>query len=585
MAQQPDIKAYSLQEFFSSSYKVPTYQRNYAWGDTHVKQLVEDLLEFNSSRDAFYLLGDTIVAETKDSKYKFELIDGQQRTTTLQILFSVIWVKLKEAGQDEDATNALYTATRISKDLLKVKASGSASKTITDYLKSFKLEGLQAESPSQKNVIAAIDTIEARLAAEFRPNDIAKLIKFKDRLLEDCYLGRLTLSSVNQAAEIFEKTNNRGVRLSNSDLLKNRLFQNLTKETDYDDASQMWSLAENNLSGNGKYGTVEFLIRQIRQSELGEKITERSLFEKTKKVVSNEASCKAFIALIDSKQRDLTQILRGCTPSGSLDDFSATSEFFGFSQAYGVRLAASGLDEDSYLLVSRRLEARIALSLLSNERSQVFEKTVPVWQKNLAKLKGSVSKIDVIKATPIDSNALADLFTISELLVKELTYGASPGGQKRIRYVLGSVNAHLNRLGGQHSNEKLVDFLSTTKRKGQNVTNPGYDIDHISARTSSALAKPDLLGNLTLLYFKDNQWKSDQRPLDAKVVYGHSVAYATRALTSTIQQPPEIEKILSGLRVATIDDGLDWSEHKVALRRDFYWDTLKSRLQAALNLA
>lgn len=584
LSQQPDIKAYSLQEFFSSSYKVPLYQRNYAWGESHVRQLLDDLLEFNSSKDGFYLLGDTIVADTRDKHYKYELIDGQQRTTTLQILFSVMWVKFKDAGMDEDVTNALYTSTRISKDLLKVRASGNASKTILEYLRKHDLEGLPADSPSQKNVIAAIDTIDTRLSAEFSEKEIKKLVKFKDRLLEDCYLGRLTLGSADQAAEIFEKTNNRGVRLSSSDLLKNRLFQNLKSEADYEDASAKWANAENNLSGYGKYGTLEFLIRQIRQGELGEKITERNLFDKTKKAVSDEASCLKFIQKIDGKQNSLAQILKENTPVGVSDPFSATSAYFGFTQALGAKLAASDLDNDSYLMVSRRLEARIALSLLANERPQAFEKAVPLWQKSLSALGGSVTRDQIIQATPMDPQVLADLWKVAEVLVKELRYGASPGGQKRIRYVIGAVNAALNQQGGQHSNLLLADFLTTSKKKAKGVTTPGFDIDHISARTSTNLADQDQLGNLTLLYYKDNQWKSDNTPEDAKVVYSHSVAYATRALTSSQSQPPEIEKIISNWRVATIDDGLGWSDGKTSLRRDFYWDVLRSHLNAALEL-
>lgn len=585
MSQQPDIKAYSLQEFFSSGYKVPTYQRNFAWGETQVNQLLDDLLEFNASRDPYYLLGDTIVADTKDKHYKYELIDGQQRTTTLQILLAAIWVQFKKWGLDEDATNDLYTSTRISKDLLKVKASGSASSTILDYMRVQSIERLTSESPSQKNAIVALDCIEQRLAIEFPEAAKKRLVDFKSRLLSDCYLGRLTLPSVNQAAEIFEKTNNRGIRLNSSDLLKNRLFQKISSQTVFDEASSVWTSAEKTLMDFGKLGTMEFLIRQMRQAELGEKITERQLFEKTKSVVNDEAGCLTLITKVKSQSQALAHILSQKTPSGNDDPHASTTKFFGFTQGIGVKLAAYELEDKPYLDLSRRMEARIALSLLANERPQTFEKLVPTWAKNIRALGATPTKAEIIAATPMDSKTMGELWSVVEALFRQLTYGNSPGSLKRLRYVLAVVNVHLSQQGGQHSTFKLADYLATSKSiNKQQSSTPGFDIDHISARTSDRLENPNKLGNLTLLYYKDNQFKSDGPPKAASAIYGHSHAYATRALTQGLSQPPEIEKIISGIRVAVIDDQTSWDGSKVQLREDLYWNLFRAHVSQALDL-
>jgi len=83
-SQPPEVKTFSLDEFFAKSYMVPAYQRNYSWGGQEVRQLVVDLYEFfQDSKSPYYLLGDVIVVEGRSPDYDLEIIDGQQRITTL----------------------------------------------------------------------------------------------------------------------------------------------------------------------------------------------------------------------------------------------------------------------------------------------------------------------------------------------------------------------------------------------------------------------------------------------------------------------------------------------------------------------
>jgi hypothetical protein len=72
-------------------YVIPRYQRNYAWTEPHIKQLIQDILDFSEINSKNYYLGSLVVYERKEEgKTFFETIDGQQRLTTLNILFSVL---------------------------------------------------------------------------------------------------------------------------------------------------------------------------------------------------------------------------------------------------------------------------------------------------------------------------------------------------------------------------------------------------------------------------------------------------------------------------------------------------------------
>ena len=81
----------TVQEAFSVFYNVPEYQREYVWQDEHIEQLLEDVfLAFEDSREN-YFLGTIMVSSDAQSNHpeiiKYSLIDGQQRLTTITLIF------------------------------------------------------------------------------------------------------------------------------------------------------------------------------------------------------------------------------------------------------------------------------------------------------------------------------------------------------------------------------------------------------------------------------------------------------------------------------------------------------------------
>ena len=71
-----------------SYYQIPDYQRPYSWNDEQIEQLWDDIYSAMKSNDESYFLGPMILIRTNDGY--FEVVDGQQRLTTLMILFCVL---------------------------------------------------------------------------------------------------------------------------------------------------------------------------------------------------------------------------------------------------------------------------------------------------------------------------------------------------------------------------------------------------------------------------------------------------------------------------------------------------------------
>ncbi|MGC8140656.1 DUF262 domain-containing protein, partial [Salmonella enterica] len=86
---QEELKIISVNELMKIELKIPEYQRPYRWSSSSTNTLFVDTFEAFKSRIDEYRLGSVILHKTKNSitqKIEYNLVDGQQRTTTLSIL-------------------------------------------------------------------------------------------------------------------------------------------------------------------------------------------------------------------------------------------------------------------------------------------------------------------------------------------------------------------------------------------------------------------------------------------------------------------------------------------------------------------
>jgi len=88
---------------------IPAYQRPYAWGKDQAKALVQDLLDaFDESMEDEYFLGSIVVVKQSSSSAEAEVVDGQQRLTSISILMATIRSLLPE-GEGSDITELLVS--------------------------------------------------------------------------------------------------------------------------------------------------------------------------------------------------------------------------------------------------------------------------------------------------------------------------------------------------------------------------------------------------------------------------------------------------------------------------------------------
>ena len=186
------------------SYVVPRYQRAYAWEDKEIQQLIEDIRDSSGE----YYIGSLVVAKVDGKKETYEVIDGQQRLTTLYLLLHYLHSKGKIASEigntlSFDCRPKSIDTLRYIKDLLPAGTS--------------KIEEGKEWEQSLLNGIKAIDQ---RLKID---DNIAALV---DRL-KHVILYRIQVPEHTDLNRYFEIMNTRGEQLEQHDILKAQLMGNL----------------------------------------------------------------------------------------------------------------------------------------------------------------------------------------------------------------------------------------------------------------------------------------------------------------------------------------------------------------------
>jgi hypothetical protein len=229
---------------FGQQYRVPPYQRPYAWLDEQVDELWNDLME---AGDGGHFMGSVVVA-TDDEDHP-QVIDGQQRLTTLTILLGLIRDRAHALGDAEFASAVQHhlvadsvaagdarwklrigdTNWKVFRDLILVPPGAP------NRLDLKTLEGLsKKERAGNERVIANALLLDARLAEllgdVITDDQLRQLRRLHELLVKRLEFVSIEVGSLADAFLLFETLNDRGLALSAADLLKNHLMARSTPE-------------------------------------------------------------------------------------------------------------------------------------------------------------------------------------------------------------------------------------------------------------------------------------------------------------------------------------------------------------------
>ena len=208
-----NFKDTNIRGLFDNSiqYSIPVYQRAYSWQEENWCAFISDLFE-QVGRDNEYSYGNLLL-ETIESEYSYEVIDGQQRLTTIIIFMRSLYNALKEKGECKDTLEEIteFFFQRKSKYRLRTVDNDRAcfdAVIIADSV-------YTASSESQENIINAKDYFSKAISK-------STLVELQQlyKLVLKSKINRIELEGKKEAALMFELQNNRGRDLTNMEKLK-----------------------------------------------------------------------------------------------------------------------------------------------------------------------------------------------------------------------------------------------------------------------------------------------------------------------------------------------------------------------------
>ena len=249
----------SIELLFSETkvgFLIPSYQRPYAWTEAECRTLWEDIKAFefpdnnsdNFNPDEEYYLGSIVTFKNKDGKQ--EIIDGQQRLTTLVLLLRAFYARF---GDMQDA-NSQKVKSRVEKCLWKVDEYGNViqskvkmtSSVVTDTQRDeflYILENGEAPAEMKSKYAENYRFFQGRIE-EFLHELPSYFALFPARLLGNCILLTVEAESQDTALRIFSTLNDRGMPLSDSDIFKAQLYQFYSAQDRTDEFIEKWKSLE-----------------------------------------------------------------------------------------------------------------------------------------------------------------------------------------------------------------------------------------------------------------------------------------------------------------------------------------------------
>lgn len=282
-----------LQKIFSEDFwfVIPEYQRSYVWQKDNISELVEDLyFAFDHKPDSDYFLGSLVLKRFKDSAFpEYEVLDGQQRLTTFFLMMAVLRDLIetsqykntlhKKIYQEESPLENIPSRTRITykirdrvEDFIQqfvIKLEGTCN---TDALQTY----LESDNVSISNMANAILVLREQLVKMQQERGLEEFVKF---IFNKALFIYVSTENTEDAFRLFTILNNRGIPLTNADILKSQNIGALPAEKDKNKYAKIWEDIE------GKHGDdFDRFLQFIRTILIQEKARANLLEEFNEKV-------------------------------------------------------------------------------------------------------------------------------------------------------------------------------------------------------------------------------------------------------------------------------------------------------------
>lgn len=270
MRQGFDADDYQCFELFTGEkalYEVPVYQRPYSWGEKHVVQLMDDLTaafresgfsQTDSDQDvrrddsSYYLGSIILVGDDRARDTRLQILDGQQRITTLTLLYAVLnhHYGITPSRRRDDAVSVRLKDRTRDQWRLKTRENADFRQTVLETL------DIDADNRYAKSASYIVEYLESEFEGE--EDTLDSFLNYVD---DRVHMVRIRTGNVQEAVRIFQTINTRGKDLTLTDKVKSYLLSYVDEDGE-EDFVEVWRQIVNKLDGD--YGQLDSILSWYR---------------------------------------------------------------------------------------------------------------------------------------------------------------------------------------------------------------------------------------------------------------------------------------------------------------------------------
>jgi hypothetical protein len=523
----------SFRQMFGNglSYKVPMFQRDYSWEDDQWDDLWNDIVLTAATRENDVHYMGYLVLSSTDSRV-FNVIDGQQRLTTLTILILAVLKyldELAENGIDPEANRQRSTQLRSSyigyldPVTLITQSKLSLNRANDAYFQTYivPLQPLPKQNLkfSEKLLKNAFEWFYGRINEQFSKAKSGKEIaQFIENVVDRLFFTVIEVNDELDAFTVFETLNSRGVKLAPIDLLKNYLFSVVNKspssshELETRRLEEQWHKIVDTI---GDANLTDFL--RVHWNSKNTRVRESGLFKAVRQVIDDRGKVFELVRNLDADSAVFAAFIDPENELWTIEQrqYIRTLHLFKVKQPLSLLLAARRtLNDTDFTKVLR------ACVIISFRYNIIF------------------------------SGATGDQETIYNNLAKDITLGNVQTIQdvmSRLRPIYktdSEFKAAFSVKAFPNNSSKVAIYILTELEKKQGIafdtSSSKYDLEHIfpvnpaddwPGFPSPVTDDPQLrLGNLTLIEKTLNKSAGNRSFDEKKLIYAQSLVPSTQKI-------------------------------------------------------
>jgi uncharacterized protein with ParB-like and HNH nuclease domain len=550
-----DAKVHSIRDLKDFYFVVPDYQREYVWeADDQVEQFLSDIdneYEPEAKSQQAYFIGSIIIVSREG---KFDVIDGQQRLTTIVISLCALRDLLKELELDERQANYLKTIQEwlshfdIKTDDTQVRLELQYEES-RDYLNRL-IQGQSYQDDATTSIRRMNESYQRVLRhfREYLDQDIGTLIQYARYFLTNIELVVIKSENLSSALKIFETINQRGVGLNAMDLVKNLLFSE-AKESEFSVIKETWRRLIKHLEscrdGDKPLRFLKyFLVGRYHRGILREdEIYKWIISSEGKRSLAYQAEPLKLARELERLADRYACLVRATEEFGDNSAYPNVSNI-GFVNKYGSRqhlvlllALPEGVDDKVLDYLASQIESFLFFSNALGIQGRTNEQLFARWALDLRQVRCR-SKIDKIVGEKMVHYLKGRL---SEFRNRFLTLNHTAFNPLyRQRFVLGRIeNTIRSRAGMSPLGHKFIQSLQIEhilpQTPGNNVIPPEFeDIEAYQTEVSR-------LGNVTLLESMINQAVNNLNDLTSDWFTAKQVEYVKSNVVMTNMLDPNYQ--------------------------------------------